>query len=263
MIVFLFFKFWLAIRSSARLWAHERDAAPLTTPEARAGLKQRLLEHARAIGDQSLARLYRDEWLERFDALVRPQRPGQGGARPFERRGKYDPKTRRFIPPEGPTGPEMRAIGSVGIDPSMAGALLTGFALFPDALAAQLEALAHLPIADQAMAHQRDRLVDAAMSGAALDRESLAPILSTGRASRRRSGIGFSFTRPDTDPAQAGQDLAAAIDALTTSAEVEGALAEATLALATGDDAAFAEQQRLHGLRDEIKERLALLAGNE
>jgi DNA primase len=247
-----------------RLWAHERDAAPLTTPEARAGLKQRLIDHAKAIGDQSLARLYRDEWLERFDALVRPQRSSIGGPqRPFEKRGKYDPKTRRFIPPEGPTGPEIRAIGTGGIDRTMASALLTGFALFPDALTAQLEALAHLPIADRAAAAQRDRLVDAAMSGAPLDREGLSPILSTGGVSRRRGGIGFSFTRPETDPAQAGRDLAAAIDALTASAEVEAALAEATLALAAGDDEAFAEQQRLHELRDGIKERLALLAGNE
>ncbi|WP_347717946.1 DNA primase, partial [Sphingomonas sp.] len=117
-----------------RLWRHERDAAPLTTPEARAGLRQRLIEHSHAIGDRSLASLYRDEWLARFDALFRPQRAqfGGGPARSFERRGKYDPKTRRFVFPEGPTGPEIRAIGSVGIDPSMARALLTGFALFPE-----------------------------------------------------------------------------------------------------------------------------------
>jgi DNA primase len=249
-----------------RLWRHERDAAPLTTPEARAGLRQRLIEHSQATGDRSLASLYRDEWLARFDALVRPQRAqfGGGPARPFERRGKYDPKTRRFVSPEGPTGPEIRAIGSVGIDPSMARALLTGFALFPEALTTQLEALAHLPIADRAAAAQRARLVDAAMSGEPLDREALLPILAaSGGRSARRGGIGFSFTRPDTDPAQAAIDLAAAIEALTASAEVELALADATQALATGDDEAFAEQQRLHGARDEIKERLARLAGNE
>ena len=249
-----------------RLWRHERDAAPLTTPEARAGLRQRLIEHSHAIGDRSLASLYRDEWLARFDALVRPQRAqfGGGPARSFERRGKYDPKTRRFVFPEGPTGPEIRAIGSVGIDPSMARALLTGFALFPEALTAQLEALAHLPIADRAAAAQRDRLVDAVMSGKPLDREALLPILAaSGGRSARRGGIGFSFTRPDTDPAQAASDLAAAIEALTASAEVELALADATQALAAGDDEAFAEQQRLHGARDEIKERLARLAGNE
>ena len=248
-----------------RLWVHERDSAPLTTPEARAGLRQRLIEHAQAIGDRSLGSLYRDEWLARFDALVRPQRGQQGGAqRSFEKRGKYDPKTRRFVPPEGPTSPEMRAIGSVGIDGTMARALITGFALFPEALVDQLEALAHLPIADRAAAAQRDRLVDAVMSGEALDRETLLPILTAGGGRTvRRGGIGFSFSRPETDPVQAGADLAAAMDALTASAEVEAALADATRALATGDDEAFAEQQRLHGARDEIKERLALLAGSE
>ncbi|MEO6247105.1 MAG: DNA primase [Sphingomicrobium sp.] len=246
-----------------RLWVHERDTAPLTTPEARAGLKQRLIDHARTIGDQSLARLYRDEWLERFDALVRPQGPAARPGRPFEKRGKYDPKTRKFIPPEGPPSATARAIGSGGIDAAMARALIAGFALYPDALSSQLEAFAHLPIADRAAAAQRDLLVDAAMSGAPLDREALAPILSISDALRRRGGIGFSFTRPETDPAQAGLDLAAAMDVLNASAEVEAALAEATLALAIGDDEAFGEQQRLHAARDEIKERLALLAGNE
>jgi DNA primase len=247
-----------------RLWQHERDAAPLTTPEARAGLRQRLIEHSQAIGDRSLASLYRDEWLARFDALVRPQRQHGGGAsRPFKKRGKYDPKTRRFMPPEGPTSTTARAISAAGIDATMARALIAGFALYPDALSTQLETFAHLPIADHAAAAQRDRLVDAAMSGAVLDRDALAPILAKNNKTVRHGGIGFSFTRPDTDPAKAARDLASAIDALTASAEVEVALAEATLALATGNDRAFEEQQRLHRARDEIKERLALLAGNE
>jgi DNA primase len=43
-----------------RLWRHERDAFPLTTPEARAGLRQRLIEHSQAIPDPALRRLYRE-----------------------------------------------------------------------------------------------------------------------------------------------------------------------------------------------------------
>jgi DNA primase len=246
-----------------RLWSHERDVATLTTPEARAGLKQRLLDHAHAIADRSLASLYRDEWLARFDALVRPQRQQGGTSRSFEKRSKYDPKTRRFTPPEPPASTTARAISAAGIDATMARALITGFALYPEALSAQLEAFAHLPIADRAAAAQRDRLVDAAMSGLVLDRDTLAPILAGNNRTIRRGGIGFSFTRPDTEPAQAARDLASAIDALSASAEVEAALGEATLALATGDDSAFEKQQQLHRARDEIKERLALLAGNE
>src|SRR5207248_876358 len=41
----------------ARLWRHEVEAEPLATPEAWAGLKQRLLTHATTIGNPDLARL--------------------------------------------------------------------------------------------------------------------------------------------------------------------------------------------------------------
>src|SRR5215213_9224103 len=61
-----------------RLWRYEVEAAPLDTPEARAGLKQRLMEHVQAIGDPNVRQLYRDEWLRKFDALVRPQQQQQG-----------------------------------------------------------------------------------------------------------------------------------------------------------------------------------------
>ena len=36
-----------------RLWRYEVESAPLDTPEARAGLKQRLMEHSQAIDDPS------------------------------------------------------------------------------------------------------------------------------------------------------------------------------------------------------------------
>src|SRR5437764_10775430 len=58
----------------ARLWRHEVEAAPLTTPEARAGLRQRLIDHAATIGDPALRQLYRDQWLGRFSEEVAPQR---------------------------------------------------------------------------------------------------------------------------------------------------------------------------------------------
>ena len=50
----------------ARLWRHELEAEPLTTPEAWAGLTQRLIDHASAIGHADLRRLYREDWLDRF-----------------------------------------------------------------------------------------------------------------------------------------------------------------------------------------------------
>ena len=250
-----------------RLWRHEVDAAPLDTPEARAGLKARLMDHAQAITDPSVRQLYRDEWLRKFDALIRPQAAGRG---PFTPRTPWKKnKDGRFVPPAPPPGAAARAIGSGGIDRATARALVLGHALYPDALSDHVETLATLPIPDRRLASLRDRMVDLTMSGQALDRQAIATILAaeeTGAAWRdvsKGGDIGFSFTRTDSDPEAARRDLGLAIEALVTTAEVEKALGAATDRLKAGDDAAFEEQQRLHALREAMKERLASLASNE
>jgi len=250
-----------------RLWRHERDLAALDTPEARAGLKQRLLDHAASIGDSSLRQLYRDEWLQRFDALVRPHR---GGAGEFTARIPWKKnKEGRFVPPEPPPGSAARSIGVSGVDRATARALVLGHALFPQAIADHVEALAALPIPDKPAATIRDRMLDLAMTGQVLDRASLTTILQgddTAAAWRdvsKGGDIGFSFTRSDCDPLVARRDLGFAIEALAATTEIEAALLAATRRLVAGDDGAFEEQQRLHASREAINERLANLAGNE
>ena len=252
-----------------RLWRHERDFALLDTPEARAGLKQRLLDHAATIGDGSLRQLYRDEWLSRFDALVRPQRGG-GGAGGFTARIAWKKnKEGRFVPPEPPPSATAKTIAAAGIDRATARALVLGHALFPQAIADHIEALAALPIPDRAAAAIRDRMLDLAMAGEALDRTALITILqSTDTAAAWRDvskggDIGFSFTRSDCDASVARRDLGSAIEALTSTSEIEAAFAAATRRLISGDDSAIEEQQRLHAQREAINERLANLAGNE
>ncbi|HWI77293.1 MAG TPA: DNA primase [Sphingomicrobium sp.] len=243
-----------------RLWRHERDAAPLTTPEARAGLRQRLIEHSQAIGDPELRRLYRDQWLGQFErefASVRPPfRPNR-----FQK-GKWQP-------PAPPASATARRIGRSGIDTATARALVLGFALYPEGIASHLEQLAHLPITDRPLASLRDRIVDAALAHQPLDRQKLATILETAGAAatleqaRRTGGIGFSFTRSDTLPERAVRDLGVAIDALAAEEEIGAALNEATERLKAGEVDAFEEQQRLHVVREEIRERLASLVGTE
>jgi DNA primase len=77
--------------------------------------------------------------------------------------------------------------------------------------------------------------------------------------------IGFTFTRPDSDPELARRDLSLAIEALVATAEIEAALSAATdrFKADMSDETAFAEQQRLHASREAMKERLASLASNE
>src|SRR6185369_12980457 len=115
----------------ARLWRAELDAAPLTTPEARAGLRQRLIDHASTIGYPALRQLYRDQWIGRFSDLVRPQRESQ---RQSFSRGTF--KNGRFVPPAAPVGDRARAIAAQGIDAPTARALILGFANFPEELPA-------------------------------------------------------------------------------------------------------------------------------
>jgi len=249
-----------------RLWRHERDAAPLTTPEERASLKARLMDHAGTIGDGSVRSLYRDEWLGRFDALVmRPQAP-----RREWKPGKW--KAGRgggYVPAPAPMGQVARAIGAGGIDRATARAIIAGLSYFPEALATNVETLACLPIGDPVAALLRDRMVDAVMAGALLDRASINTILETAGAAQalkdvcRTGGIGFSFTRSDSDPERAMRDLTVAIEALAAEGEIEAALAEATERLKAGDASAFDEQRRLHAARDEATERLASLTTSD
>jgi DNA primase len=248
-----------------RLWRHEFEAQPLTTPEARAGLRQRLVEHAQAIGDPELRRLYRDQWLGQFEKEFGSVRPSFAG-RPQNR---FDPKTRRWLPPAQPASDTARRIGRSGIDTATARALVLGFALYPEALHDHVEQLAHLPICDHPLASLRDRIVDAALAEQALDRQKLATILQTAGAAaaldqaRRTGGIGFSFTRSETEPERAVRDLGVAIDALAAEEEIGAALIAATERLKAGEEQAFEEQQRLHVVREEIRERLASLVGTD
>jgi len=240
----------------ARLWRHELEAQPLTTPEARAGLRQRLIDHAATIADPALARLYRDEWLRRFDEAV-PRRTFQ--PRTFTKGG-------RWAPPTPPVGARARAIAASGIDAPTARALILGFAYFPEELPAHCEQLAALDIPDSSTAHMRDELVNAAFSGATLDRDSLATILSGDGATgpKALSAMGFSFTRRDSDPDRARSDLAAAVEIVAAAEEVDKALEDATERLKRDmTDEALEEQQRLITAQRGLRQRLAHLAGTD
>jgi len=245
----------------ARLWRAELDAAPLTTPEARAGLRQRLIDHASTIGDPALRQLYRDQWIGRFSDLVRPQRESQ---RQGFSRGTF--KNGRFVPPAAPVGDRARAIAAQGIDAPTARALILGFANFPEELPAHCEQLASLPIADKRTAHLRDELVNAAFSGAALDQNALNTILGVDEAGGPTAprAMGFSFTRRDSDPDRARSDLAAAVEIIAAAEEVEKALEDATERLKRDlTDEALEEQQRLIEAQRGLRQRLASLAGTD
>lgn len=64
------------------LFVRERDQEPLDTPERRAGLKARLRQLAATIADKDLQQAYREDLLQRMDALSpRAQQGGDAGGR--------------------------------------------------------------------------------------------------------------------------------------------------------------------------------------
>lgn len=240
-----------------RLWRHEVDAEPLSTPEARAGLRARLMDHVATIEDRETREQYRAEWLRRYDELTRPTRAAHTPRRAWQRPGAP--------PPIGPAGPGARAIHAGGIDAPTARAVLTGLRLYPEALLRHCEAVAALPLSDPRLSAARDVMLDAC-GVQALDRDQLEAILAGTdggallRELKRPSGLAFSFTRPDADGDRALADLVLVIETLAEKPEIDAALAAATVRLETGDEGAFAEQMALRRMRERAAERLAELA---
>src|SRR6185369_9625470 len=212
---------------------------PLTTPEARAGLRQRLIDHSRAIGDPALARLYRAHWLDRFVQLIAPNRT----TAPFAARGRL---ARRPVkakrPPPSSLAPEdrfyqawslqdrTRRLSSSGIDRPLGLDLLVGLVEHPEVLAEVWERLAELPVPTPEAEELRNELLAAASTGSTLDQETVATILGLDGAAGGKAlrVMGFSFTRRDSDPERARSDLAAAVEISAATEEVDRALEDAT-----------------------------------
>ncbi len=247
-----------------RLWRHELDAEPLTTPEARAGLRQRLYEQAKSIEDPGVRDQYQLEFRRRFDeAFRRAPQPRQmaprGTPRQFQK-GRFQ----AFEPP--PTS-KTRSISGDGVDPIYARAILAGLLNHPAVILACAEALATLPIADRDLDALRNHLLDAAYDNPALDSAALITICEQhgfGALAAQLvdvNGLAFSFTRRQADAELARRDLGMAIEALAARPELDAALAAATARLAEHwDETGFAEQMRLLEARREADARLASLA---
>jgi DNA primase len=248
-----------------RLWKHESTSEPLATPEQKAGLRRRLIDHASAISDPDVRDQYRMELLRRFGELTRPppRAPFQPGRQ--WQPGRPGAKGSRFEPYR-PVSEGAKALAAAGLDPRWLRAVLAGLLRYPQVAADHADAVAALPLADRGAVRLRDALLSAALFHGALDQERLNTILtSTGAASlaeelRQERGLAFSFTRRDADPERALRDLVLVIDTLAAQPGLMAALDAATERLKElGDEAAFVEQQRLREARDEAERQLAAL----
>jgi DNA primase len=234
------------------LWASERDASPLRTPEEKAGLKARLIEHCEAIADPDIKALYRRELLEKFSDFAFPPRP------PREKREWKGGFARSAAPALDPaTAGRLRKSADGGSRDVLASAVIAGLLRFPDQILAHADPLARFAAGDGRNGPALESLIEAAEL---LDPDENAPISAPQGFAPPPDKSRFAFLDEGADPQDAREDLAEAVALLVERPALEAALAAATARFATDPEAAFAEQQRLLKRKLAFEKRLGLMA---
>jgi len=253
------------------IWRSEHDALPLDTPEARAGLKQRLGALAATIADTDIRALYNRLFRERYDALFfAPRPPRHAASAPYARRpasGRGALRDNRWIPPIPPLEPETRAIGRRSGDDLSLRAVLAGLLRYPEEIIVHREALASLHPADPALAALLDTLLDVCDREETVETHALLTILgesdvyNMAKGLLRADALHFTFTRDETDRRRAQRDLAEAIAVIVAMPRIDAELAAVTRAMAEElDEASFARQQMLRKTKEDLAARMAELA---
>ena len=256
-----------AISLDELLWRAEYQAQPLTTPEARAGLRRRLGDLAATIEDGDVRYQYQAEFRRRFDeALGTPQRgapnrpvtPRQQGTR---RRGQ--PWKPDILPPSRAA----QAVSRSGMDPRMVRAAMAGLLRYPHLLTEKIELIRDIRIDNEQIEKLREIAFDASFSGVPLEKEGLETILREAGLGavieelKATNALAFSFLRGNAEYNRAVQDLSATIEALAAIPMLDAALSEATDRLgAEMNEASWSEQQRLRDALADARRALTDLA---
>ncbi|MFC3097722.1 DNA primase [Alteraurantiacibacter palmitatis] len=240
------------------VWQMERDAAPLASPEDKAGLKARLMAHADGIAHPDIKALYRREWLERYSVFAFPPREARS-AMPARWQGKGGkPSTPVQSPEMTARLRQMTRGGTRGaFRDALAQAVLGGLARYPDQIERHAEHLLRLSISVPETAPVVDLLLQAAEG---LEAGAGAPISPAGILPPPPDNTRFTFLGEGSDPDDAREDLAEAIALLVEKPELEDAIAAATARFDSDPEGAFAEQQRLRKRKLEIEERIGQMA---
>lgn len=249
------------------LWDHERDALPLVTPEDKAGLKARLLNHVETIGDPDIRSLYRREMLERFSAHAYPRREAsawtpptnQRPARGQDRGGRDRQGPWRNAAPLPPGEATVRFYnrGAGGQRDALATAVLAGLGRFPALVAVHAEALLRSDLGQSRHAAALDAMLDATELAIPLESGALATTLAARNIALPTpadcGNIPYPFLLDGYDADRARECLEAAIGLL-----VEGPALDAAINAAT-ERFDIDEQGRLRARRDELENRLKAL----
>jgi len=246
-----------------RLWRAEVSAGTLSTPEDRAGLKQRLGAHMANITDGEIRRHYADAFRERFDNLFAPRRStALTPSAPFVRGQKRDWRKPAILPP----GAETKNFNAKGSDFLIQG-ILAALLRHPALIAQHHEALSDFVPPDSNHAALLNVMLNESFSKETLDTEGLITILgeklyNVASALLHSNIKVFAFNRGefgtgDDGFSNASKNLGEAIRLMKQRPALEEALERATqLASLEMTEATFAEQQRLRHEKKVFDDRI-------
>ncbi|MEW4466756.1 DNA primase [Parasphingorhabdus sp. JC815] len=251
-----------------KIWQVELNAAPLNTPESKAGLKKRLSDHVRDIADQDIAQHYRQEFQERYENVFFSRHDNQARQKQFPRpKSTFKSQYVSLTPMD-----DTKSVLVDGYSMRIAKAILGGLIRHPSQISKHFEELTMLQFPDSQMQGLLSELIRTAMRKEMLDMQGLLTILektdcyNVAKGLLRADALNFTFNRrlPELAPSdfveRAHHDLAEAIKVITARPGLEAALAEATRRVQENlDEESYAEQQRLRKAKQEFHERLVEL----
>ncbi|MEP1422097.1 MAG: DNA primase [Erythrobacter sp.] len=236
------------------LWEGERDAQPLSSPESKAGLKARLMEHVDTIENKDIQALYRRELLDRFSAFAFPRRENnRGSQRQSPSRGNWQ---NRNTAPRGLSGDARDTLGRAmagGQRASLLSAVIAGLVRHPKEIATHSEALSRLALLDPNAAPAIESLMELSET---LDSDGALPISEDNGSPAPPVNQQFAFLREGTDPGEAREELTEAVSLLAQKPALEAAMAATIARFEEDPEGALAEQVRLREQLHAVEERL-------
>ncbi len=215
------------------LFARERDAEPLDTPERKAGLKKRLRALAVLIEDKDLAESYRQDLLARYDEMLAPK-SGQAVPYPEYRPDFRRDNQRKFGPPPIPPAMPEAVVAAKTLSSSLdvfSAALAQGLMDNPDWLHDAAEGLESFGFGDPALDPLARALVALSFQQEGLDSEAMSRHLRASGLGALLSEIqkaalksGAPFLSPDKSSADAHARWMKAFNAMSRLTALERAL---------------------------------------
>ncbi len=252
------------------LWRTEEASAPLSTPEQRAGLKQRLKSLTDQIADNDIRSHYVRQFRDRHDALFfgRSSAPDR---RPFQpqspRSGRGTMKNGRWTPPLPPATDDARAVSAGGGDTCFCVPFSPVCCVFrprfwciENRLRVSRRGTAPSPGCSMRCSKRPDR-EETVETGHLLTILGRSDVYNMAKGLLRADALHFTFTGDEADRRRAQRDLAEAIAVIVAMPRIEAELAAVTRAMADElDEAGFARQQALRKLKADLTLRAAELA---